>query len=104
MTAAANRTQPNGWPGLPEQRQLVSVRVDPPLNESLILCLCKFFTSFVLILYVTATLTLSHGSEERHQKNDKELGYIRQWFRRPGFNPWSRHIKDFKNGTCYLLG
>ena len=24
---------------------------------------------------------------------------VRQWSGRPGFNPWSRHTKDFKNGT-----
>ena len=28
---------------------------------------------------------------------------FRQWSRRPGFNPMSRHTKDFKNGTWYLL-
>ena len=47
MTAEANRTRPNGWPSQPEQRQLASVRVDPPLKEYLILCLIKFFASFV---------------------------------------------------------
>ena len=24
---------------------------------------------------------------------------VRQWFGRPGFNPMSRHTKDFKDGT-----
>ena len=28
---------------------------------------------------------------------------VRQWPGRPGFNPRSRHAKDFKNGTWYLL-
>ena len=28
---------------------------------------------------------------------------VRQWSRRPGFNPRSRHTRDFKNGTWYLL-
>ena len=26
---------------------------------------------------------------------------VRQWSRRPGFNPMSRHTKDFKNGIWY---
>ena len=31
-------------------------------------------------------------------------GYsVHQWSGRPGFNPRSRHTKDFKNGTLYLL-
>ena len=28
---------------------------------------------------------------------------VGQWTGRPGFNPRSRHTKDFKNGTWYLL-
>ena len=28
---------------------------------------------------------------------------VRQWSGRPGFNPRSRHTKDFKNGTWYLF-
>ena len=31
------------------------------------------------------------------------VGSVRQWSGRPGFNPRSRHTKDFKNGTWYLL-
>ena len=27
------------------------------------------------------------------------VGSVRQWSGRPGFNPRSRHSKDFKNGT-----
>ena len=31
-------------------------------------------------------------------------GYsVPQWSGRPGFNPRSRHTKDYKNGTWYLL-
>ena len=30
-------------------------------------------------------------------------GSCRQWSRKPGFNPWSHHTKDFKNDTWYLL-
>ena len=32
------------------------------------------------------------------------MGSVRQWSRKPGFNHWSSHTKDFKNGTLtYLL-
>ena len=35
--------------------------------------------------------------------NTKLDRIVRQWSGRPGFNPKSRHIKDFKNGTWYLF-
>ena len=50
MTAEANRKRPS----LTEQHLWASIQIDPPLNECLILCLCKFLASFGLILYVTA--------------------------------------------------
>ena len=56
MTAKAN------WTQLAKSTQAESVRDDPPLNECQILYLHKFFALFVLILYVTATLTFIYGS------------------------------------------
>ena len=47
MTAEAIWTQLNCWLRLPKLHQSASVQVDPSLNECLILCLCKFFTSFI---------------------------------------------------------
>ena len=32
-----------------------------------------------------------------------KVSSVRQWSGRPGLNPRSRHTKDFKNGTWYLL-
>ena len=31
------------------------------------------------------------------------MSSVHQWFRRPWFNPRSRHTKDFKNSTGYVL-
>ena len=36
-------------------------------------------------------------------KISSDLPRVRQWSERPAFNPRSRHTKDFKNGTWYLL-
>ena len=49
--------KPNMVERVPKSTRAAAVQVDPPLNERLILCLCKFFASFVLILYITASLT-----------------------------------------------
>ena len=39
----------------------------------------------------------------KHIFNSSYLGIIRQWPRRPRFNPRSSHAKDSKNGSwCHL--
>ena len=36
-------------------------------------------------------------------QHEKDVTQGQFWSGRPGFNPRSRHTKDFKNGTWYLL-
>ena len=49
-----------------------------------------FFSSKGARIFIISTVKLCHWPSEYS---------VRQRSRRPGFNPRSRHTKDFKNGT-----
>ena len=52
-------------------------------------------------------ITLQNTKCRQYGERDETVIFIisewsKQWSGRPGFNPRSRHSKDFKNGTCYI--
>ena len=53
-----------------------------------------------VLLYGCTSWTLTKRIEKKPDGNGKKmLRSVSEWSWRPGFNPRSRHTKDFKNGT-----